>query len=305
MTTIMTTGITNIEDALVALGVDIKRNYGNEIVGCCPVHEKRTGKSDRRPSWSINATTGLWICHSCGARGNLPQLVYEITGDYSAISSIYSFIINNGLERLQNGPLIAKPATVDWETYIAFAQPSDEQLASRKLSRESVERYGIRWNHKKDSWIIPIMSATKELIGWQEKSKDYVRNYPIGVKKSQTLFGADVLTTKDVILVESPLDVVRYDSEFKHPQCVASYGATLSEDQIEMLSYLCDSLVIALDNDEAGISAAKKLSKKLPTMRKGIKWLKYSHTSAKDLGEMSKEEIREAVSDASVLPWWL
>jgi hypothetical protein len=245
------------------------------------------------------------MCHSCGARGNLPQLVYEITGDHSAIASIYSFIINNGLERLQNGPIIPKPSTVDWETYIAFDQPPDEQLASRHLSRESAERYGLLWNHKKGSWIIPIMSETNELVGWQEKSQDYVRNYPIGVKKSQTLFGADALATRDAILVESPLDVVRYASEFQHDCCVASYGASLSNEQIKMLSHLCDSLTIALDNDEAGISSAKKLLKKFPTMKKGIKWLKYSHTLAKDIGEMTKEEIQEAVNNASVLPWWL
>lgn len=301
----MTTGITNVADVLDALNVQIKRNYGDEIVGCCPVHEKRTGKNDRRPSWSINTVTGLWICHSCGARGNLPQLIYEITGDYSAISSIYSVMMNNGIEQLKGKNNIKTAATPDWETYIGFAHPSDEQLASRKLLRESAVRYGIRWNSKNDSWIIPIISLDGTFMGWQEKASTYVRNHPIGVKKSEAIFGADLFITGIGLLVESPLDVVRYDSEFSNVQALASYGAAISKRQIEIVSSICDGLIIAFDNDEAGISSAKKVYDELPTLRHGVKWIKYKHTKAKDIGEMTREEIAEAVNEASVLPWWL
>jgi hypothetical protein len=60
-----------------------------------------------------------------------------------------------------------------------------------------------------------------------------------------------------------------------------------------------------LDNDEAGMTVGNKLFKHLPSFRDGVKWLNYSHTKAKDLGEMSDEEIGIAITKATVLPWWV
>ena len=72
-----------------------------------------------------------------------------------------------------------------------------------------------------------------------------------------------------------------------------------------MLYELCDQLIIGLDNDKAGIQVGIKLFRSLPPFRGGVKWLSYKHTKAKDIGEMTNEEIKEAVFQASALPWWL
>lgn len=302
---IMTTGITNFRDVLDALGVDVRRESGNEIIGCCPVHEKHTGKADRSPSWSMNATTGLWICHSCGARGNLPYLIAEVTGSYESVSSIYHLLMNAGMEQLTKPKAQKIKSEVDWETYMSFDKPPYEQLMKRNLKAVVADRYGIRWNSSKNAWVIPIISSTGDLMGWQEKSPHGVLNQPKGVTKSETLFGIDRFNSKTAILVESPLDVVRFASAYSGMQCLASFGVQVSKRQIELLSELCDSLVIALDNDEAGTTIGSKLFSHLPTFRNGIRWLYYGHTEAKDIGEMSDEEIGFAVKNATALPWWL
>lgn len=304
-TMMATNGITSILDVVKALSIDVRREYGNEIVGCCPVHESRTGKADGSPSWSINSTSGLWLCHSCGARGNLPQLISEITGDYESVTSIYSLMINNGMEQLQSTAEVQVVKKADWSTYLSYAKPPQQQLDKRNLKSTVATKYGIRWDTIKNSWIIPIVSQTGELLGWQEKAPDYVRNYPVGVVKSSTLFGADVFNSKIGILVESPLDVVRFASAFNGVQCLASFGVNVSNTQINMLYELCDQLIIGLDNDKAGIQVGIKLFRSLPPFRGGVKWLSYKHTKAKDIGEMTNEEIKEAVFQASALPWWL
>lgn len=301
----MTTGITNFRDVLDAIGVDVRRESGNEIIGCCPVHVKRTGKLDRSPSWSMNASTGLWICHSCGSRGNLPQLIAEVTGSYESVSTIYNLLMNSGMEQLTRPKLEKVKSDVDWEMYMSFDNPPYEKLLERNIKAVVAERFGIRWDTSKQAWIIPIISASGDLMGWQEKSPKGVLNQPVGVSKSETLFGIDRFNIRTAILVESPLDVVRVASAYSGVQCLASFGVQVSKKQIELLSNVCDYLIVALDNDEAGMTVGKKLFKHLPTFREGIKWLYYGHTKAKDLGEMSDEEIGIAITKATVLPWWV
>lgn len=303
--TIMTTGITNFRDVLDALGVDVRRESGNELIGCCPVHEKKTGKPDRSPSWSMNASTGLWLCHSCGSRGNLPQLIAEITGSYESVSSIYHLLMNAGMEQLTKPKVQKIKSDVDWDAYMSFDKPPYEQLVKRNLKAVVADKHGVKWNYSKNAWIIPIISPSGDLLGWQEKSSYGVLNQPNGVKKSETLFGIDRFSSRTAILVESPLDVVRFASAYSGMQCLASFGVQVSNKQIDILEGLCDSLIVALDNDEAGITIGKKLVTALPTFRNGVKWLYYKHTKSKDIGEMSDDEIGVAVRKATALPWWV
>ena len=74
---------------------------------------------------------------------------------------------------------------------------------------------------------------------------------------------------------------------------------------MSLLSTRADIIVIALDNDEAGITAAKRVYEACPRPRGGISYLRYEHTNAKDIGEMTDDEIEEAITKASAVPWWV
>lgn len=305
MTATGTTGITDIADVLSRLGVKVKRVGEKEISACCPVHEKTTGKADNSPSWSMNARSGLWICYSCGAKGTLSTLVSELTGEPDSIIAVHSFLIETGLERLTAEPVEVVKPEVDWKMFSAFSAPSDDWLWTRGIDRESARKYGIRFDEKKQAWILPIVSPMGELLGWQEKEPSKVRNYPIGVKKSATLFGIDKLDKKTAVLVESPLDVARIHTVANGVRGLATFGAAVSREQIRILSDHVDTLIIAMDNDDAGIDSAKRLKKQLPSFRNGIKYIHYAHTNAKDIGDMTQDEIITALKNASVFPWWL
>ena len=305
MTATGTTGITDIADVLTRLGVKVKRVGEKEISACCPVHEKHTGKADNSPSWSMNARSGLWICYSCGAKGTLSTLVSELTGEPDSIIAVHTFLIETGLERLTSEPVEEVKPEVDWKVFSAFSAPSDAWLFTRGIDRASARKYGIRFDEKKQAWILPIVSPLGELLGWQEKEPSKVRNYPIGVKKSETLFGIDKLDNKVAVIVESPLDVARLDTVANGISGLATFGAAVSRTQMRILSEHADSLIIAMDNDIAGIESAKRLSERLPSFRYGVKYLHYAHTNAKDIGDMTQDEILTALKKASVLPWWL
>lgn len=304
----MTTSIhqsTDLASILQSAGVELKRIGEREITGKCPVHIRTVGREDRSPSWSINANTGLWICFSCGARGTLSSLLGELLGTIDSIS-VQKFLINNRFENLGNrsSDEPAQPV-VSTDTFFGFQRVSNTKCNYKNLDPDLVFTYGVRWNTEHKSWCIPIISSMGQLMGWQEKKTDWVRNYPIGVKKAETLFGIERFKCRTAVLVESPLDVVRLASVFTVPQGLAAFGAYVSNRQMSLLTHVADSVVIAMDNDEAGMEANKRLYKNLPHTRKSIKWWNYAGVSAKDIGDMTDDEIERGLMTATVVPPWI
>jgi hypothetical protein len=295
---------TDIAAILETSGVEISRVGDREITGKCPVHIRTVGREDRSPSWSINASTGLWICFSCGARGTLSSLLYELIGDRA--SSAQQFLINSGLDRLTNP--VSREHTepvVDRDAFFRFERVSDRRCRLKNLDPDIVYRFGVRWNPSNKSWAIPIISSMGQLQGWQEKKPGWVRNFPVGVKKGHTLFGIERFTGRTAVLVESPLDIVRFASVYKRPCALASFGAHVTLEQMDLLLHVADSVVVAMDNDEAGVESGKKIYKIMSTPRKGIKWWNYSGTDAKDIGDMTDEEIEHGFKTATVVPPWI
>ena len=301
----MTTGTTDLAGVLMELGVDVRRSNGREISGCCPVHEKRTGRADGSPSWSMNAETGLWICHSCGAKGTLASLVSELTGNPDSVAAVNQLLIETGINRLTAPDRVEYKPDVDWVSYSRYEHPPLNELVKRNLDPDVALAHGIKWNVIKKAWVIPIVSPLGELMGWQEKGYNYFNNEPTGVKKSATLFGIERFQSRTAVLVESPLDVVRFASSFGGMQALAAFGAHVSKEQMTLLATVADRVIIALDHDKAGTESAKTLLKSLPRFRDGIYWLDYSKTDAKDIGDMTDAEVDYAVVNASVLPWWM
>lgn len=299
----MMTGITDLTDLLLSIGVDVISS-GQEIKCRCPMHLKRTGKMDNNPSFYINNSTGLWLCYSCGARGNLLHLVKEMTGGSDI--EITTMLMEHGVQQLTNPELMwERIPEVDVYKYLSYNEVPTVMLSHRNIDKDVANKYGIKWCSENKSWIIPILSNEGTLIGWQEKGTGFVLNHPKGLKMRQTLFGSTLQKSSTVLLVESPLDVVRFASSFDGITAVASFGASITPEQLSLLYGISDKLIVALDNDDAGIKSSKKIFKDMPLLKNGVVWLKYSHTKAKDIGEMSDDDIEEAVIGASIVPWWL
>lgn len=301
-----TTGTTSLPEILMELGVEITRSGGQEIVGRCPVHVNRVGKADNSPSWSMNSETGLWICFSCGARGSLGSLIAEITGNFDDTLAAHQMIMEIGIKQLNAPERVEYQPDVDWVAYNQFSPVPEKTALRRNLDPDIVRTYGVKWNPKKKAWVIPIVSHDGALLGWQEKGNGWFNNYPVGVKKSMTLFGIERFYSRTAVLVESPLDVVRFASAFSGMQALATFGAHVSKEQLRLVADVAERVIIAMDNDKAGIESAQKIFKSLPRMKGGTFWLDYSKAgNAKDIGEMSDDQIYDSVVNASVIPWWV
>ncbi len=284
----------DMEQALNDLGIRVESETDDELKARCPGHFTRVGKTDHRPSWSINRNSGLHHCFSCGYKGSFSSLVADTLGVSEFDADLWT-LRNSKVERRSRRK--KEPAPIRESALALFVEPPDSALRERQISRQAARHYGILWDPNKSAWVLPIRlplvtrdtSERGELIGWQHKTKHSFRNYPTGVRKSTTLFGIDVVESETIFLVESPLDAARLYSEgFKG--VVASFGVNVSKEQVELLHGM-GMVVLALDNDKPGRQAMDDLHRR-------YRWPVIDYSVApdtKDVGEMTSKQIREAI----------
>lgn len=295
--------VEQMQSLLTGMGIQPINVRGVEIQAHCPAHEERTGHADVNPSWWINSDTGHHICFSCQFKGGLATLVTLFTdGDLTN----YKEFINSPsqmMSRLKNVIETKKEKAdtvkVSESMLSAFTRPPDMALLSRGISRYSANLHELLWNNSRDSWIIPVRHMiTDELLGWQEKgtTSRFFNNYPPKMKKSNSLFGFDKYDGGVMIVVESPLDVVRMASVHIHGG-ISTYGTQVSIAQFNAMRGAF-KLIIAMDNDDAGKAASENLYQLCKEHSKEAWFFNYEHTDVKDIGAMSKNEIESGIENA-------
>jgi hypothetical protein len=303
----MTSRAEDLVGVLDELGVEVHKVVGDEICGRCPVHHKAKGRDSHRYSWYMNVDSGLWRCFTCGSSGNLPSLVSDLTDDLMILWRVQSSLIMSGLRRLNEDEAAYDPQvseTIDWMTYAAFDPLPESVIKVRNLDPDMVVRFGVKWDPEHRAMTLPIVSPLGELRGWQLKKTGSVWSYPTGVNRHDTFFGIERAFSDTALVVESPLDVVRFHSVYGEPDinCLGAFGAALAEDQVRLLYRKFDRLIIALDNDNAGAYHTKRLTKMLPSFRHGVWYWKYNEGAPKDLGEMTDGQIIRGLGAVSRVP---
>lgn len=302
--------IEEMESLLARLGVRTVGSRGSEVQGFCPGHVQRTGHEDHNPSWYINADTGAHICFSCQFKGSLSFLVCQIQGFIGPDG--YDFDrakewLNSEADLSESFERATKVATPVFEevqiiteaSLAAFITPPEFALRSRGLTVAAAEKHQLLWDSRRELWIIPIRNPqTGKLLGWQEKAYRgrYFRNYPTGVTKSIALFGFGQYSGGRMIVVESPLDVVRLES-VGISGGVSTYGSAISKEQLYALKS-ADQLVFAMDADDAGTASSIHIFQMSKVFGFECWFFDYADTEAKDVGGMSLKEITDGLENS-------
>lgn len=305
----------NIKEVLDNLSIEMIRERGDEILCHCPLHVQNLGKEDRNPSFWINQETGANLCFSCGWKGSVFTLVGHVQGffeedgvvDYEQVKQWLANMQEVSVEelgnRLKNMPAyvsLPKPIPMSEARLALFTEPPVWALEKRKLTAEACKKYEVLWD--KDKWIIVIRDPyTDELMGWQEKAegKRDFKNRPTGIKKSHTLFGYKHMSSEQIVVVESPLDVVRLESIGVHG-AVATFGALVSDTQRKLLGRSV-RIVAAFDNpriDDAGRKACENFLTSAKKYGMEVNFFNYNGIDAKDPGDMSVQEITFGIANA-------
>lgn len=312
----------NVPKIVDALGLEVVPR-GDNAQGMCPMHERITGDLDHNPSWYIHLETGQHICFSCGYKGNLIQLVCDVKElyrtdpftntlgyDYSAGKGWLSGASDISVDELT--AMLAKipqyitppirPLPMSEARLAIYVAPTEDALASRRISAEAAEHYGVLWNQNTHTWILPVRDAVNNnLMGWQEKGTvdRTFKNRPAGMVKSRTLFGVHQQQEDLAIVVESPLDCLRiYTAGYLG--AVAIMGAIMSEDQAKLLR-ASDKIIAAFDNPNID-TAGKKASEQIRTWARkygmNLFFFNYGDSNKKDPGDMTDEEIAWGIENA-------
>lgn len=305
-----------LKTVLYKLNIPVESERGDEITAICPGHELRTGQADNNPSWSINTETGVHHCFSCGYKGNLLTLVAEqlsfITDNNRLdIDTAKRWLTNNSgidleaiarqLESIKDSYVVLpKPVPISEARLAVYSKVPDWALESRNLTFDAAIAFGVRWDNNAFNWILPIRDwENNTLLGWQEKGQvnRHFKNRPTGVLKSQTVFSDGGASYKTCIVVESPLDAVRLRS-MGIEGAVSTFGASISTEQLRIIRSHYEQIIFALDNDPMGRGSSTRILELTRNSGFECKFFNYSETDAKDVGDMSEDEIHFGLDNA-------
>jgi DNA primase len=302
--------VVNVDRVLASLDLTLTAQRGDEVQGLCPMHKQRTGSDDHNPSWWINSVTGAHLCFSCGYKGNIYTLVADLKGfDYfdakDYVEQGSEVDVDVLLKRIRELPQyipVEDEIGMSEARLAVYTDVPDIELKKRFLTRSCVNKYGVLWDKTNEAWIVPIRDPdTHALWGWQEKGAKgrFFRNQPVGIKKSKTVFGVQHQSKKAVVVVESPLDVVRLCSA-GIDGAISTFGAILSEEQAKIMRR-SEVVIAAFDNDEAGKKACEQMLGYAKKYGIELKFFNYDGIDVKDVGDMT--EIYRGLATAKDRVW--
>lgn len=195
------------------------------------------------------------------------------------------------------------------EEYVA--KVNEEYLKQFPLMQEwkrfeprTVVKYGLRYDEDRNRIVMPVYHPDGRVVGAQGRAvgqalpKYY--NYE-NFQKGRTLFGLQVDKTDTIVLTEGPTDAMRV-WEATGMSSAAMLGSDLTASQANILrSY--STVILALDNDKAGIKGTKKavglLVDDVDIMLAMFTLLPGEYSAGgMDPGSLPDEMIRKLINDA-------
>jgi len=282
-----------VRRVLDGAGVNIEKELDTDFIIFCPYHN-----NFRTPAGEVSKTKGTFLCFSCHTTRDLVSFIKEFTNRtyFESLRFISSKGKNIDIEKEINKSLIDVPEYKMFDELItkrlntnALGSPrAMSYYERRRVTKESVVKFGLGYSEKQDMTTIPIHSPDGILVGFVGRSiegKEF-KNTP-GLPKSKILFNLHrVKTSSKVYVVESSFDAIRLDQVGF--SAVATLGANVSNTQIELLQRYFNNIIVIADNDEAGGNMKDKIIEKLKS-RVSVIQLNIEY---KDIGDMDDAAIR-------------
>lgn len=283
-----------VKRVLTGAGIDIEAEYGTDYIIFCPFHN-----NNRTPAGEVSKEHGMFFCFGCQTTKTLIEFVMYTSNRtyFEAVRYIKSKEQETSIEDSVNKALINKPEFVQYDELL-IKRLNNQALESpralryfegRKISKESINKFGLGYSEKQDSVTIPIHSPDGICIGFVARTiegKEF-KNTP-GLPKGKTLFNLHRIKTSNIVyVVESSFDAIRLD-QVGFPS-VATLGANVSAAQIKLLEKYFNSIVLIADNDDAGVIMRDKLIEKLGPVVTSI----YIDKKYKDIGDMDDDAIKK------------
>ena len=280
---------------------------GDELTCSCPFDENHR-RGDSRPSFGISLSKGVFCCLGCGESGTLVTLAMKRLGmtHFEAHKAIYKDMTAEDAIRLMGGHRVEvgdKDGIVPLQSDIdMWARGSRDYWYRRGFNDETIGRWHLGYDRRENRAVVPVYYR-KKLVGWSKRAVDDAMKpkwrHSKSMARNRILFGVDNFTGDSCILVEAPLSVIMLD-QYGIRNSLASFGASLSDEQAILLRNNYNKILIFYDPDEAGERGTEKAIKKLsPFMEVFV-----VQPTRDDPAAMSREECYEAIMGKPVIASW-
>jgi DNA primase len=291
-----------IGQVITGSGIQIESEVDSDYIIFCPFHDNH-----RTPAGEISKERGTFFCFSCQVSKSLVEFVMFVTHKtyFESIRFIDSMATKSDIVGAIDKALYKEP---EWKAYdeVLIRRLHSQALESpramryyegRRLSENSVNKFLLGYSSNQDMVIVPMHNPDGSvLLGFVARSvegKEF-KNTP-GLPKSRILFNLHRARKHDTVyVVESSFDAIRLDQN--GIPAVATLGANVSRNQIELLTKYFNNAIVVGDNDDAGKGMQQKILDRLGSRATLIN----IPSRFKDIGDMTDDDIQklnEKISD--------
>ncbi len=266
----------NVERVLARLGIVVIGSTPDRLQASCPWPSNHA-HGDRDASFSVFTDTGRWICFTGCGQGPLVTLVSRLK-DLEKDEAQRWLAINGGevtvedvWDSLSDLTPVVLPDTntfmIDYRNQVSDRTSS--YILDRGFSVKTLRRWGFKYDPVSLSIVIPVLDLIgKKLVGVIRRAvpgstlpAKYF--FSPGFDKSKHLFGANFHPKNGItVLVEGPLDAI-WLHQHGITTAVALMGVRCSATQQRLLASLGDTVILALDNNDAGRRGTTILQRQL------------------------------------------
>lgn len=280
------------------------KDTDDNVMISCPYHKNG---QERKPSAGIRKSDGQFHCFTCGEVHTLPEMISFCFGhpDDMVGAKGWQWLTRNFLtvdleER--------KPIKLDFDRHKSILAPlnyvSEEELESyryyhpymfkRKMTEKIIDIFDIGYDKKSKCITFPVRDIEGNTLFIARRSVKYKYfNYPKSVEKPlyglYELYRLEQFPT-EVIVCESMIDAITCWVYGKYAVALNGLGNNLQFNQLNKLP--CRKLVLATDNDNAGLRARKRI--KYYVKNKIITEYVFPN-NRKDINDLSQEEFKNLI----------
>ena len=274
----------------VRIGGEIDTHY----LIYCPFHY-----NVNTPAAEVDKEKGVFICFACGESGSLMDMVMRITSRnfFEASRLIKSAEKEFNIADIVMGRLESNPDELqEFDSNLINRLHSDllsssdavRYFKSRSINLESIEFFKLGYSMKQHMVTVPVCDHRGMYVGFVGRSiEGKTFKNSTNLPKKHVLFNLHNVRFNNIAVVESSFDAIRLHQV--GIAAVATLGASISKNQIDLLNKYASSVILCPDKDEAGEKMVSKIKDNM--LKKDITIVNVGN--AKDIGDLSDNDIQE------------
>jgi len=294
-------------------------------MGYCPLHGEVPGKST--PSLCINIKNGLWYCFSEGRGGGLQQLLKALGKSRAVVDRTMRAVE----KQVKTTPTVYKRKKSAKLFYTDTPLPEKilglfdylpEELIDKGFDEDILWEHDVGYNHELDQLTFPIRDIGGNLAGISAKNlnPDALSKYKVYRKEIQDMgfpeyeldkkeylwrwekvYAAQFSEPRPVTIVAEGFKACLWIVQSGFPQTVGLMGSSMSDTHQAFFERIGGTLILSLDNDEAGINATYKIARKLKGCK--IRVIDYPDW-AKQPDDLEPEQLIKAIKQSLTFTAW-